>query len=288
MNNKWSGELIRETVVEGLFYPATPKRLRTAISRKLQEAETFPGSPAGIIAPNAGFEFSGKYCAEVYKRCSGNQYQRIVLVGPDRGRSGTILLPESTLFRSPLGLSRVDSEALELLYQSSTLINTSEVSHLSEHSLEVQLPWCQYLFPDTPILPVLADARTVQSAKILVTALVLMELELGGPSLIVASVNLTNPLPKNRAEKEASQALQLILSGRWEELILSGEKNEIHSEGLNIAAVMTHLLHRSCKVECVAGGRSFEYDKNDSSVVQYASISYEREPENGYERPREI
>jgi AmmeMemoRadiSam system protein B len=282
MENRWSRDLVREPVVEGLFYPDEPKSLLDGIRKNLQNARTVAGKVRGIIVPNASFQFISSYSAEVFKRASTGDYQRVVILAPWRGETrDAFLLPESTLFRTPLGISRVDATAMEILFSSSTTADISEVIHLQEHGIEVQLPWIQAAFPEAEIVPILSNATGIVGVKALASALKALELESPRPTLYVASINLTPALPSDLAASQSGELINYLLEGRWEEMLAARRRGELASPGVAAAAALCILLHRQQRLEILLRGNSREYDKNDSSVVEYASMSYEEALSSG-------
>jgi AmmeMemoRadiSam system protein B len=276
MESHWKRDLIREPVVEGLFYPEDPAELLKAIKDKILHARTVAGNSRGIIVPNASFDFIAGHCAEGYKRAEGGEYRRIVIIAPYRREGGdSFLLPESTLFRSPLGISRVDTDALDLLISSATTADISEVTHLQEHGIEIHLPWLQAEFPDVPIVPVLYSSPGIVGIRALSSALQALEIEDPGRTLYVASINLTPALPADLAERQAGDLINLLLEGRWEEIAAACRRGDIRGSGAPAAAVLSAVLHRHCRIELLSRGNSAEYDKNESSVVEYGTVTYE-------------
>lgn len=276
MEEAWNRELLREPVVEGLFYPEDPEELTTQIESHVHNARTVAGRPKGLIVPNAGFNFISAILGEAYKLCSASSYARIVILGPVRDEYPEgFLLPESTIFRTPAGRSRVDVPALQLLLSSSTAAHVSELAHLQEHSIEIQLPWIQVLFPDIPVVPILCNHRSPAGVKALASALYVMEQELPGDTLYIASMNFSPALPRESASRHAGLILEYLLEGKWEHLAGSPELRNTNTGNACIAAVLSLLLHRSCRVESIMRASSFEHDKNDSSVVEYAAVGFE-------------
>lgn len=282
MEDAWNRELLREPVVEGLFYPEDPEELKTRIESHIHNAKTIAGRPKGLIVPNAGFDFISEILGEAYKLCSDSVFDRIVLLGPVRDNYPEgFLLPESTVFRTPAGMSRVEIPALQLLLTSTTAVQVSELAHLQEHSIEVQLPWIQVIFPDIPIVPILCNHRSPSGVKALASALYFMEQELGGNTLYIASMNFSPALPRESASRHAGLIMEYLLEGKWENLASSKELRNPHTGNACLASVLSILLHRSCRVESITHASSFEHDKNDSSVVEYAAVGFELPLEAG-------
>ena len=150
------GKMVREAMVEGIFYPADRPELIATIQALLANSRILPGKSRLIVSPHGSFEFSGAIMADAYKAVSACQPQRILVIGPCfHKKTSSIYLPESGLFRTPLDESPVDQQFIDALLDTSTVIVQNDLPHLEEHSIEVQLPFIQYLFPQVPIVPIL-------------------------------------------------------------------------------------------------------------------------------------
>ena len=127
---------VREPAVAGMFYPADPGELRRMIEGFLAEAKPGP-HPKAIIAPHAGFIYSGPIAASVYKRINPEKISRVVLIGPShRVRLRGLAASGDSTWRTPLG---------EVAIERPDFIPVSDAAHAQEHSLEVQVPFLQVI-----------------------------------------------------------------------------------------------------------------------------------------------
>lgn len=175
---------VRPPAVAGSFYPQDPRALRSMVvdclaqarhSRGLSHAatqrETIPSSrPKAVIAPHAGYIYSGPIAGSAYGAVSDalEGIERVVLLGPSHFVPfAGLALPRAEAFQTPLGLVPVDGEARRELLRLSHVV-TADAPHAREHSLEVQLPFLQVLFGEVPVLPIAAgDATAAQVAAAL-------------------------------------------------------------------------------------------------------------------------
>lgn len=152
--------LIREPAVAGCFYPSDPDELRTTIRALLEEASPVPGPPPrALIAPHAGYEYSGAVAATAYTQLAPHRdtITRVILLGPaHRVPVRRLAIPGSELFRTPLGLVPVDPFIFRLLDDPGVTMNMA--AHRSEHSLEVQLPFLQHVLDRFKVVPLLVGA----------------------------------------------------------------------------------------------------------------------------------
>lgn len=181
--------LIRPPAVAGLFYPARADELRKQIAALLAESDGEGAPPKAIIAPHAGFIYSGPVAASIYTRlrAAHTVIHRVVLLGPSHrvGFAG-IAASAMTSFRTPLGDVPVDQEALATI-RNLPGVTVLDQAHAREHSLEVQLPFLQMILDAFALVPlVVGDAPPEQVGRVL-------DALWGGPeTLIVVSSDLSH------------------------------------------------------------------------------------------------
>jgi MEMO1 family protein len=162
---------IRPAFVAGRFYPADPVELRKLITDLLAEVPLATGpSPKALIAPHAGYLYSGPIAASAYAQLisARDQIKRIVLFGPSHYVALHGLATTSAgAFATPLGIVPVDVEAvreIRLLPQ----VRELDAAHAQEHSLEVQLPFLQFVLGDFTLVPLaVGDAAPEEISQIL-------------------------------------------------------------------------------------------------------------------------
>ncbi|MGB8274405.1 MAG: AmmeMemoRadiSam system protein B, partial [Alphaproteobacteria bacterium] len=188
--------LVRPAAVAGSFYPGDGAALRAAVLAHLEEAAHRAGEPEedravpkAIIAPHAGYVYSGPVAATAYAylRAARERITRVVLFGPaHRVPVAGLAVSSAQAFRTPLGEVPVDRPAVERLLQL-PFVHVADSAHAPEHSLEVHLPFLQSLLPSFSIVPVVAGQA---SAEEVAEAL---ELLWGGPeTLVVISSDLSH------------------------------------------------------------------------------------------------
>lgn len=180
---------IREPAVAGMFYPDDPEALRAAIRGFLAEV-TAPGpAPKAMIAPHAGYAYSGPIAASGYARLmpARGRVHRVVLIGPShyvplRG----LAVSERSAFKTPLGEILLDEEAITRIL-ALPQIARREDAHQREHSLEVHLPFLQEVLGDFRLVPLVAGEAAPEEV-----AEVIEELWGGDETLIVISSDLSH------------------------------------------------------------------------------------------------
>lgn len=157
-NRKQSSEEggIRPPVVAGKFYPADPRVLRTAVEKFLADAAPVQVKDVvALVAPHAGYIYSGQIAADAFRQAAGGGYELVVLLGTNHTRPNyrQIGLHPGAGFRTPLGVAAVDQEAVSALIAADPECVRDTTVHEREHSVEVQVPFVQVLFPEAKIVP---------------------------------------------------------------------------------------------------------------------------------------
>lgn len=179
---------IRTPAVAGMFYPESRTELHAMVAGFLRDAKTGP-APKALIAPHAGYIYSGPIAATAYKRLNKvrDTIRRVVLLGPShRVPFRGLAASSADTYRTPLGDIAVDREALDAVRTLPQVVELDE-AHALEHSLEVHLPFLQEVLGNFSLVPlVVGDATTAQVAE------VLERLWGGAETLIVISSDLSH------------------------------------------------------------------------------------------------
>ena len=180
-------EQIRKPAAAGTFYPGNKEELSHMIAALLNRAETqsIQGNAIGIWAPHAGYVYSGQIAANAFGQVKDLKPDVIVLIGCSHTTwfEGASIGPWLA-YETPLGDVPVDQPLVSAIRQSCDLIHSRTDVHLKEHSLEVQCPFIQTVFPGVPIVPIIlgqtdagefnrivfAVAKAVKNRKVLLVA----------------------------------------------------------------------------------------------------------------------
>ena len=197
--------------VAGMFYPADPAELRQQVVDYLEAAERGQRQPKAIVAPHAGYTYSGPVAGTAYAQIApfAERIEKVVILGPaHRLAFHGLAFSSAGRFSTPLGDVTVDRDALEVIRDLPQVIE-SDAPFQGEHCLEVQLPFLQTLLKDFRIVPLLvSDASAEQVAE------VLERLWGGEETLIVISSDLSHYLYYHSA-----QGLDALTSRAIEDLL---------------------------------------------------------------------
>ena len=149
---------IRPPAVAGQFYPSDPDVLERAIRQFISASNAIPiENPIAILVPHAGYIYSGQIIADAFRQVMNSKYDVLVILGVNHTTPGFhgVALAGYESYRTPLGTVPVDRGVTKaLLDQCSDCVQNREV-HAREHSIEVQVPFIQVLFPEAKIVPVI-------------------------------------------------------------------------------------------------------------------------------------
>jgi len=142
-----------------MFYPAEPDRLRPMLEAYLQQAQAKLGTdepvPRAIIAPHAGYVYSGPVAASAYARIqpAHARFKRVLLLGPShRVPLRGLATSSASHFLTPLGQIPLDRAAIDRL-ETLPQVTCADQAHAMEHSLEVQLPFLQMVLDEFVLIP---------------------------------------------------------------------------------------------------------------------------------------
>ena len=202
----------RPPAVAGQFYPQAPDTLRAAVAALLRDAlpaRALP--PVAIVVPHAGYVYSGQIAADGFSQARGGRYDVVVILGTNH-TSATfrrIGVSPAAAFRTPLGAAPVNQPLARDLVTACPDCVFDEAVHAREHSLEVQVPFVQQLFPSAKIVPVVVASDDpgllrrfgASLAKVLADR----------KALIVASSDLSHYPRAEDAERVDERTLQAAL-----------------------------------------------------------------------------
>lgn len=262
----WHAARVRPAAVAGMFYPADARQLRADVERMLGNAADQAREPApkAIIAPHAGYIYSGETAARAYARLASRRgvIHRVVLLGPaHRVHVRGIALPEAEAFATPLGPVPVDQAAVAAIAHLRQVVAARPV-HAAEHSLEVHLPFLRAVLGEFAVVPlVVGEATPAMVAEVL-------DLLWGGvETLIVISSDLSH----YHAYRDA-----LRIDGETAASILHGAVNIDHEQACGATPVnaLMQLVHaRKLRVELVDQCNSGDTAGPRDRVVGYASFA---------------
>ncbi len=230
--------MIREPVVAGQFYPANPETLKGMIESFLEKANVSPQKNiTGIVCPHAGYPYSGQTAAYSFKAISGGEYNTIILIGPSHHSFfDGISVYDKGEWKTPLGIVPVDASlSKEIESYNPGVIKYFPEGHSMEHSLEVEIPFLQVIFPNFKIVPIVMGNQTLNMVNILTDALV-KTLKGKDKWLILASSDLYHGYSYSQAYSSDKKVLKYIEDYDGDGLMKYIQEFEMEHRGEQIAA----------------------------------------------------
>jgi AmmeMemoRadiSam system protein B/AmmeMemoRadiSam system protein A len=211
---------VRQAGVAGSFYPADPKELSAMIDEMLAKASPpkIKDPILAVVAPHAGYQYSGQVAAYTYAELKGRKFSRVVVIAPSHFESFDFTsVYEGDAYETPLGTVPVDKAFAGQLAKMSSTIKLSSRGHDAtssgaEHAIEVQLPWLQKVLGEFKLVPVVMGDQSYESSRALGVALAKMikAEDKEGETLIVASSDLSHYHPYDEAVKIDHKTLNAL------------------------------------------------------------------------------
>jgi AmmeMemoRadiSam system protein B/AmmeMemoRadiSam system protein A len=201
----------RPAAVAGAFYPARAEELSAQLGQMLQAVAPAPRqeAPKAIIAPHAGYIYSGPVAASVYARLApvADRIKHVALLGPaHRVAVRGLALPGAQAFETPLGRIPIDAAAMARIEDLPQVV-TSPEAHALEHSLEVHLPFLQRVLGNFALLPLVVGRASAEEV-----AEVLERLWGDDDTLLVISSDLSHYLAYDQAQATDRDTARTILN----------------------------------------------------------------------------
>jgi AmmeMemoRadiSam system protein B len=201
--------MVRKPVVAGSFYPSRPEELKATLSGMVD-----PGSEKkkaiSVVSPHAGFVYSGPVAGALFS--SVQLPAKYVLLGPSHRmvRSRFAVITEGS-WEIPLGRIPIDSDLADKIARHSDLLEEDEDAHSQEHSLEVQLPFIQFLVQDISIVPICIGYHASFKELEELGKAVAQGIEgIGEDVLMVASTDMSHYVTQEEAERLDFMAINEI------------------------------------------------------------------------------
>jgi AmmeMemoRadiSam system protein B len=273
---------VRAPAVAGMFYPADPEALARAVDTLLSGAAAERGRATGkpriLVAPHAGYVYSGAVAARAFALLDDGAFDTVVLVGPSHVDAFDFTsVYEGDAYETPLGALEVDGETARRIAAGRATIRASERGHVAprrargEHGLEVMLPFLQRLGTGPRIVPIVMGNQAWDACLELGRALA----ETVDPErvLIVASSDLSHFYPYDEAVRLDSAFCDLLVdldAARLYEGVRSG-RCEACGAGPVVAAVVAAASWPNRRCRLLARTNSGDVTGDRTSVVGYTS-----------------
>jgi len=280
---------VRRPAYAGTFYHGTSQSLKGQI----EECFTHEPGPSalpkvadsklkhvvGLISPHAGYMYSGPVAAHGYYHLAlDGKPDLIVIFGPNHTGIGSgLAIMREGVWQTPLGEVEIDTAIADSIVRESHVIDVDEGAHLREHSIEVQLPWLQYLYGSSfRFVPICFLMQDLQSSR--EVGMAVAKALRDRNALVIASTDMTHYEPQKVAEKKDKAVIEAALQLQEEKVYSTVEGLQVSMCGYGpaIAAITAakELGARNGKLMCYKTSGDVVGDY--SAVVGYASMIFTR------------
>jgi len=271
--------------VAGAFYAGTSEHLKVQIQECF--LHTFgPGKIpkinltgqrriVGLVCPHAGYIYSGPVAAHAYAELAEDgPIKTVVILGPNHtGLGSPIATMNEGKWRTPLGEVEINREVAERIVKLAGIVDIDYVAHVEEHSIEVQLPFLQYVYDSNfTFVPICFQLQDLASATEVGEALA--KALQNENAIIIASSDLTHYEPQSRALEKDSLALKAVEALDEKLLISTIEKQRISACGYGpiAALVVAAKLLNAKEAKTLSHRTSGDITGDYHSVVGYAAM----------------
>jgi hypothetical protein len=264
--------MIREPIVAGQFYPGSPSSLEKQISGFIDK-KAAKEDVIGLVSPHAGYMYSGAVAGAVISRIKLKD--TFIIMGPNHtGYGKPFSIMTEGAWKTPLGEVNIDSRLAKQILEASQNLEEDQVAHLHEHSIEVQIPFLQYLKKDFKIVPIVLSHAPRAAYKEIGKAIAKAIKESKSEAVILASSDMTHYEPQESAKRKDTQAINAILELNEDELLNRIERLNITMCGYAPAATLISAAKElgAKRAELVKYQTSGDVTGDYSSVVGYAGV----------------
>lgn len=265
---------VLNVVAAGAFYPANPSELKKEVNAFIENApqKHFDGEIIGIVAPHAGYKYSGAVAGAAFAQLKGKNFKRVVVIAPSHHVPlyGAALSTKDA-YRTPLGDVPIDKEAVESIIKKYPWASDYPKPFESEHALEVELPFLQVVLGEFKLIPIIVGAQG--GAVLTDIANALNETFPGGDTLFVASSDLSHYKTYDKAAEADRKTIAFICerdSDEFDKAIANGEAELCGSSPVFILKRIAAL--RGAELKLVEYKNSGDTAGDRSRVVGYAAI----------------
>ncbi len=266
---------MREPAVAGTFYPDNKMELESMLHSFFSNIKPVKFLSFGAISPHAGYIYSGQTAAISYASMDLEEIKNFVILGPNHTGLGESLSLSLEDWETPLGVIKNNKELGMKILENSKFLQHDELAHEREHSIEVQIPFIQYVKKNAKIVPIVMMDQSLEASFDLANAL---NKVLDDKTIVIASSDFSHYLTAEEARKKDEEAINEILKLDYETFqanILNRERSICGYGPITTLMIFSKL--RGCKeAKLLHYTNSGEINGDYYRVVAYSSILFLR------------
>lgn len=251
------------------WYPGDREGVKEYFDEKLK-----PVKAIACVCPHAGWVFSGKTAGKVYSQLPITD--TYILIGPNHSGAGSpgSVFAEGT-WQMPMGDINVDADTAKIIIKNSNFLHEEYIAHKEEHSLEVQIPFIQYINPKAEIVPITISTESDEICRDIGHSVAeAVKRQPKKRIIVIASSDMSHYLTKDKARKDDFEAIEKIKA-----LDPEGLLEVVSWKGISMcgAGPVASVLHASMELGAVEAkmanySTSGEVTGDNESVVGYAGL----------------
>ena len=265
--------MIRRPVVAGQFYPQTEASLRKMLLGLIDPALEKQDA-IGVIMPHAGYVYSGYVAGIAISKVILKK--TVIILGTNHTGSGEkFSIMTNGSWATPLGEVKIDSEIAGSILKESPLLREDTLAHLQEHSIEVEIPFLQYLKNDIKIVPIVVSPQAeLSECQELGKDIANGFKKIGRAGLFMASTDMTHYESEEAAREKDRLAIDAIIDMNEEKLFNVVKEKDISMCGLQATCSLISVCKNlgAKKAGLVKYQTSGDTSGDRSSVVGYAGM----------------
>jgi len=275
---------IRKPVVAGTWYPGDPEALRSQVTKYLENSKLadIDGKILALVAPHAGYAYSGYVAANAYKQIEGNRYDAVIVIAPSHHEAfyGASVFNKDG-YETPLGIVPVEKSIANAIIDQDENIRFTWEGHRQEHALEIELPFLQVTVPDLKIVPIVLWDYSWENCKRLADAITTVVKDRN--VLIVASSDLYHGYSYQECKETDDRTLKEITDLSPQRLCQDFQDRKIMACGAGgiVVAELVAMSLGANKAKVVYQTNSGDVTGNRSGyIVGYGAVAIYKQAEN--------
>jgi len=274
---------IRPSPIAGTWYSGDPGQLSKTVDRYIEHASNpdLPGDVVAVIAPHAGYRYSGQVAGHAFKAIKGQAYDTVLVISPlHQYYSQPILTSAHTAYQTPLGKIPIARNVLDRIHanlKEKTGVGLAQIRNDQEHALEIELPFLQRVIDgEFDLIPLMLRDQSRSFSKTL--GELIAETIKDSSCLMVASSDLSHFHPESTANKLDQLVLQAVTD--FSPDVLFDLKEKGLGQACGLAPIATVLWASRAlgadKVTLLSYDTSATTTGDRSSVVGYGAAAITR------------
>lgn len=270
---------IREPFVAGRFYTRNRDELCAQIDSFIQQANVERSENVyALIAPHAGYIYSGTVAAHAYKRIAGANYDTAVVLAPSHYEhfDGVSVIPEG-LFRTPIGDMEIDSGFTAELMKKREF-RFIENAHIPEHSLEVQVPFIQRTIVSAKLVPIVLSNSSLDLMRLVGETIAQTASALNRKIMVILSTDLSHFHSYEDAVARDNKLIETL--SKKDPALFKRVINEGYASACGEAAILAGMYYAASRgpFECniLKYANSGDSSGDHQRVVGYLAASFEK------------